>query len=60
MNKLDNINIQRTDNGWVVNVNGEDNCGEWTDETMVVVGKGDDTDPILTFLDAYVALPRRK
>jgi hypothetical protein len=58
MNKLDNIEIQRTDNGWLVRINGENECGEWADESMVVVG--DDSDPILTFLDAYITLPRRK
>ena len=60
MTKLDNIDITRTDNGWVVRINGSDECGEWVDETMVVVCTDHPSRPILAFLEDYIALPRRK
>ena len=58
ISKIDTINIQRTDNGWIVEINGESECGQWEDERLSVIG--DDSDPLLQLLSDYVALPRRK
>ena len=58
MNRIDSINIDRMDNGWIVRINGEDQNEEWVDIAEVVIG--DDSDPLLQFLSDYVALPRRK
>jgi len=58
MKRIDSINIDRMDNGWIVRINGEDQNEEWVDIAEVVIG--DDSDPLLQFLSDYVALPRRK
>jgi hypothetical protein len=58
MKRIDSINIDRMDNGWIVRINGEDQNEDWTDIAEVVIG--DDSDPLLQFLSEYVALPRRK
>ena len=55
--KIESITINRTDNGWTVEIRGENECENWVDELLSVVG--DDSDPLLQLLSDYVTLPRR-
>ena len=57
MTKIESITINRTDNGWNVQIFGEDNCEQWTDKLLSVVG--DDAVVLHQLLADYVTLPRR-
>ena len=54
--KIDTINIQRTDNGYVIDIIGESECGNWADEKLSIVGDGS---TLATAIAEYTNLPRR-
>ena len=56
MTKIDTINIQRTDNGYVIDIIGESECGDWADEKLSIVG---DSFKLAVAIAPYTNLPRR-